>query len=103
MKEQKDKKKKRRILHRSLRSFKSLTKPLTSIKHNCVSYFPVGVELKRQLRGERRETDPSIRNCPGEGRPKGSESFSRASRDGQLSTKLDTGILVKKPQGIILK
>ncbi|TNN57727.1 hypothetical protein EYF80_032095 [Liparis tanakae] len=37
-----------------------------------------------------------MRNCPGAGRPNDTESFSSASREGQLSTKLDTGILAHK-------
>lgn len=44
------------------------------------------------------ETNPRMRNCPGAGSPKGTESLSRASREGQLSTKLDTGILGMKAQ-----
>lgn len=40
-----------------------------------------------------------MRNCPGAGRPNCIESFSSASRDGQLSTKLETGILGQKEVG----
>lgn len=36
---------------------------------------------------------PSMRNCPGAGRPSCIESFRRSNSDAQLSTKLDTGIL----------
>lgn len=42
-----------------------------------------------------------MRNCPGAGRPNGTESFSSARREGQLSTKLDTGILGQK-QGTVM-
>lgn len=45
------------------------------------------------MKSSRRKTNPSIRNCPGAGRPSCTESFSSASRDGQLSTKLETGTL----------
>lgn len=38
-------------------------------------------------------THPSIRNCPGAGRPSGMESFRSSSKEAQLSTKLETGIL----------
>lgn len=36
---------------------------------------------------------PSMRNCPGAGKLSCTESFSNAKSDGQLSTRLDTGIL----------
>jgi len=40
-----------------------------------------------------KSTYPSMRNCPGAGRPTWMESFNRSSRAAQLSTKLVTGIL----------
>lgn len=70
-------------------------------KYNCAIYFPTVVRIKTIPRREGRETNPRIRNCPGAGRPNGTESFSTARRDGQLSTKLDTGILGQK-QGTVM-
>lgn len=40
-----------------------------------------------------KSTYPSMRNCPGAGRPTWMESFNRSSSAAQLSTKLVTGIL----------